>query len=210
MRSKLAFRSWLLVRPKSRAVRSQSSLADFLLLFVLPQIVSNDSSPTSLLREKLLPSLRLNLLWFVAFSLFPSLSLKSLSSRFSFLLRLQGAAFNPSVFGSTLTQTLQIQSELYPDDRVPIILPFLANGILALGGAATEGIFRVPGDGDGVAMLKDRIDRGQYQLSGVDDPNIPASLFKLWLRELQEPLIPPNKVSLRRVFLSLPSSANQS
>ncbi|KAL7415284.1 hypothetical protein BDY24DRAFT_382457 [Mrakia frigida] len=104
-----------------------------------------------------------------------------------------GAAFNPSVFGSTLTQTLQVQSELYPDDRVPIILPFLANGILALGGACTEGIFRVPGDGDGVAMLKDRIDRGQYQLSGVDDPNIPASLFKLWLRELQEPLIPPTK-----------------
>lgn len=104
-----------------------------------------------------------------------------------------GAAFNPSVFGSTLAQTLEIQADLYPNDRVPIILPFLANGILALGGASTEGIFRVPGDGDGVAMLKDRIDRGQYQLNGIDDPHIAASLLKLWLRELQEPLIPPSK-----------------
>lgn len=106
----------------------------------------------------------------------------------------QGAAFNPSVFGSTLQQTFKIQAELYPNDRVPIILPFLANSILILGGASTEGIFRVPGDMDGVSMLKNRIDRGQYQLNGVDDPNVPASLFKLWLRELQEPLIPPNKV----------------
>jgi hypothetical protein len=26
--------------------------------------------------------------------------------------------------------------------------------------------------------------------TGIDDCNVPASLFKLWLRELQEPLIP--------------------
>jgi hypothetical protein len=73
---------------------------------------------------------------------------------------------------------------------VPIVLPFLADGILALGGAKAEGIFRVPGDGDAVAELKLRIDRGHYHLSGVDDPHVPASALKLWLRELLDPPVP--------------------
>ena len=73
---------------------------------------------------------------------------------------------------------------------MPIILPFLADGILALGGPKAEGIFRVPGDGDSVSELKLRIDRGYYNLDGVDDPHVLASLMKLWLRELCDPLIP--------------------
>jgi hypothetical protein len=73
---------------------------------------------------------------------------------------------------------------------VPIILPFLADGILALGGTKSEGIFRIPGDGDIVSELKIRIERGYYNLEGVDDPHVPASLLKLWLRELCDPLVP--------------------
>jgi hypothetical protein len=73
---------------------------------------------------------------------------------------------------------------------VPIILPFLTDGILALGGTKSEGIFRVPGDGDAVSELKLRIDRGYYTLDGVDDPHVLASLLKLWLRELCDPLVP--------------------
>ena len=73
---------------------------------------------------------------------------------------------------------------------MPIILPFLSDGILALGGMKSEGIFRVPGDGDSVSELKLRIDKGYYTLNGFDDPNILASLLKLWLRELADPLIP--------------------
>lgn len=73
---------------------------------------------------------------------------------------------------------------------MPIILPFLADGILALGGSKSEGIFRVPGDGDSVSELKLRIDKGYYTLDGVDDPHVLASLMKLWLRELCDPLVP--------------------
>lgn len=61
---------------------------------------------------------------------------------------------------------------------------------MALGGTKSEGIFRVPGDSDSVSELKLRIDRGYYNLEGVDDPNVLASLMKLWLRELLEPLVP--------------------
>ncbi|KAH9040844.1 hypothetical protein EDB84DRAFT_1576937 [Lactarius hengduanensis] len=54
----------------------------------------------------------------------------------------------------------------------------------------SQGIFRVPGDSDAVAALKTRLDRGSYTLEGVDDPHMPASLFKLWLSELVDPLVP--------------------
>ena len=36
-----------------------------------------------------------------------------------------------------------------------------------------------------------RLDRRSYTLEGVDDPHVSASLFKHWLRELVDPLIPP-------------------
>lgn len=102
------------------------------------------------------------------------------------------AAFYPSVYRQTLETIMQRQEGAYPELRIPIILPFLADGILALGGTESEGIFRVPGDNDVITHLKARIDHGQYQLHGIDDPHVVASLFKLWLRELEEPIIPTN------------------
>ncbi|WRT70639.1 uncharacterized protein IL334_007637 [Kwoniella shivajii] len=100
------------------------------------------------------------------------------------------AAFYPSVYGESLDRIMDLQKRAYPTLKVPVILPFLADGILALGGLTSEGIFRVPGDGDSVNELKSRMDRGHYQLKGIDDPHVAASLFKLWLRELEDPIIP--------------------
>ncbi|TFY73511.1 hypothetical protein EWM64_g10501 [Hericium alpestre] len=100
------------------------------------------------------------------------------------------AAFNPSTFGESLDAIFRLQERNYPHQRIPIILPFLSDGILALGGTKSEGIFRVPGDGDSVSELKLRIDKGYYNLEGVDDPHVLASLLKLWLRDLCDPLVP--------------------
>lgn len=122
------------------------------------------------------------------------------------------AAFNPSAFGESLEAIFRLQQRTYADAKVPIILPFLADGIIALGGTRTEGTWRVSGDGDTVSDLKVRIEKGYYNLEGehvfcsltrislntcillsspgIDDCHVPASLLKLWLRELEEPLIP--------------------
>nr|KIR48337.1 hypothetical protein I312_02181 [Cryptococcus bacillisporus CA1280] len=100
------------------------------------------------------------------------------------------AAFYPSVYGESLVRIMNLQKTSYPQLKIPVILTFLADGILALGGTRSEGIFRIPGDGDGASQLKSRMDRGHYHLNGIDDPHVAASLFKLWLRELEEPLIP--------------------
>ena len=80
------------------------------------------------------------------------------------LIFLQDAAFYPSVYGESLKRIMELQNRSYPNSKVPVILPFLADGILALGGTQSEGIFRVPGDADSVSELKSRMDRGRYQL----------------------------------------------
>jgi len=45
------------------------------------------------------------------------------------------------------------QELLFPDLKIPKVLPFLADAILSLGGCKTEGLFRVPGDGERVNGL---------------------------------------------------------
>lgn len=49
--------------------------------------------------------------------------------------------------------------------------------------------FRVPGDIDEVNSQKVKLDRWEVPIS-ITDPHVPASLLKLWFRELHEPLIP--------------------
>lgn len=80
--------------------------------------------------------------------------------------------------------------------KYPKILPFLAEAVLRLNGTATEGIFRVPGDADSITELKLRIESGNYDLGGITDPNIPASLLKFWLRDLADPLVPAHLYDL--------------
>ena len=105
------------------------------------------------------------------------------------------APFRVSVFGETLSEIMRSQ---HTDDvargrahqPIPRILPFLTDSILRLHGNRSEGIFRVPGDSDDVTMLRCRIEKGNYDLTGITDPNTPSSLLKLWMRELDEPLLP--------------------
>jgi hypothetical protein len=42
------------------------------------------------------------------------------------------------------------------------------------------GIFRVPGDADAVTDLRLRLEKNNYDLSGIADASVPASLLKLW------------------------------
>ncbi|CAI2170444.1 2081_t:CDS:10, partial [Funneliformis geosporum] len=104
--------------------------------------------------------------------------------------RAKEAPFSPSVFGENLGFIMKLQEQAFPQLKIPRILPFLAHAILKLNGQSSEGIFRVPGDADYVTELKLRIEKNRYDMSGINDPNVPSSLLKFWLRDLAEPLIP--------------------
>ena len=96
--------------------------------------------------------------------------------------------FRPSMFGGTLDEAMAIQRDRFPQRRLPWILTTLAEQVLLLAGPKTEGIFRVPADLDEVNSLKSRFD--QWEIPACGDCHTAASLLKLWLRELYEPLIP--------------------
>ncbi|MBN3304051.1 RHG39 protein, partial [Amia calva] len=101
----------------------------------------------------------------------------------------KNAIVTPSLFGSALEEIMQRQQELFPNRRLPWVQVQLSQYVLALGGAQTEGIFRVPGDIDEVNALKLQVDQWKIP-ENLSDPNVPASLLKLWYRELEEPVIP--------------------
>lgn len=86
---------------------------------------------------------------------------------------------------------MDLQSEKYPNLKIPVIVPVLTNAVKKLGGFLVEGIFRVPGDTEQVYALRNQLDNGNYDINTDDlDPNIPASVLKLWMRELEEPIVP--------------------
>jgi hypothetical protein len=102
------------------------------------------------------------------------------------------APFNPSMFGGTLEDILEAQEAKVPGQVLPWVITTLTNTVLKLNGLQTEGIFRVPGDIDEVNSLRMQIDKGIPPPGSLKDPHVPASLLKLWFRELEDPLIPEN------------------
>ncbi|XP_015209707.1 rho GTPase-activating protein 39 isoform X2 [Lepisosteus oculatus] len=101
----------------------------------------------------------------------------------------RNAIFSPSMFGSSLEEVMALQKDRYPERQLPWVQTRLSEEVLGLNGDQTEGIFRVPGDIDEVNALKLQVDQWKVP-TGLEDPHIPASLLKLWYRELEEPLIP--------------------
>ncbi|CAB4041785.1 rho GTPase-activating 39-like [Paramuricea clavata] len=98
------------------------------------------------------------------------------------------AIFNPSMFGSTLEDTMEMQRINFPDLKLPWILGCLTERIIQQNGTAVEGIFRVPGDIDEVNALKVKTDSWAYP-DDCNDPNVAASLLKQWFRDLKDPLL---------------------
>jgi len=100
------------------------------------------------------------------------------------------APFKKQVFGTTLDEIMEVQREMDKKAQLPLVLTTLAQAVLDLEGHLTEGIFRVPGDSGQVTALKIQIENGNYSVEDIRDPHIPGSLLKLWMRELDQPIIP--------------------
>ncbi|XP_063450965.1 rho GTPase-activating protein 25 isoform X4 [Pan paniscus] len=95
----------------------------------------------------------------------------------------------PAVFGQRLDETVAYEQKFGPH-LVPILVEKCAEFILEHG-RNEEGIFRLPGQDNLVKQLRDAFDAGERPSFDRDtDVHTVASLLKLYLRDLPEPVVP--------------------
>ncbi|XP_004691404.1 PREDICTED: rho GTPase-activating protein 25 [Condylura cristata] len=105
-----------------------------------------------------------------------------------FLRRVAGIP-SGAVFGQRLDETMAYEQKFGPH-LVPILVEKCAEFIL-VHGLNEEGIFRLPGQDTLVKQLRDAFDAGERPSFDRDtDVHTVASLFKLYLRDLPEPVVP--------------------
>ncbi|XP_077162186.1 rho GTPase-activating protein 25 isoform X2 [Paroedura picta] len=93
------------------------------------------------------------------------------------------------VFGQQLVETM-VYEQRFGQHQVPILVEKCAE-FIKKHGLNEEGIFRLPGQDNLVKQLRDAFDAGERpSFDQETDVHTVASLFKLYLRELPEPVIP--------------------
>eukprot|EP00808_Paulinella_micropora_P013159 g24189.t1 len=106
--------------------------------------------------------------------------------------RKSGTGMAPTLFGCSLAALMDIQKDSYPELDVPRLLEELLSAVVDLNGLQAEGIFRVSCLLEDRKKLRTQLEIGNYDMSDIKDPHVPACVLKEWLRELAEPLIPTN------------------
>ncbi|XP_041120956.1 rho GTPase-activating protein 24-like [Polyodon spathula] len=101
-------------------------------------------------------------------------------------------SFKRRVFGQRLEDTVQYERR-YGEQLAPLIVEQCAKFIRSQG-LLEVGLFRLPGQATLVKELRDAFDAGEKpSFDSSTDVHTVASLLKLYLRELPEPLIPFSK-----------------
>ncbi|XP_034993376.2 rho GTPase-activating protein 22 isoform X2 [Zootoca vivipara] len=97
--------------------------------------------------------------------------------------------FTGGIFGQRLEDTVQYEKK-YGKHLAPLLVEQCVDFIREHG-LAEEGLFRMPGQANLVKELQDSFDSGEKPLFDSNtDVHTVASLLKLYLRELPEPVIP--------------------
>lgn len=101
---------------------------------------------------------------------------------------IEAIAQSRPLFGVPLAEALETPSHV--QNGLPIVVAQCLR-FLYEHGLGVEGIFRVPGDRALLNELRTAYDAGErVDLAAVRDPHAVASLLKMYLRDLPEPLIP--------------------
>ncbi|XP_036980093.1 rho GTPase-activating protein 22 isoform X4 [Acanthopagrus latus] len=103
------------------------------------------------------------------------------------------APLGGGVFGQHLEETMLYEAQCGPQRLVPVLVEQCVCFIREHG-LGEEGLFRAPGQTNHVRELQDAFDRGEKPVfDSTTDVHTVASLLKLYIRELPEPIIPFSK-----------------
>ncbi|CAG6017297.1 unnamed protein product [Menidia menidia] len=103
------------------------------------------------------------------------------------------APLGGGVFGQHLEETMSYEAQSGSRRTVPVLVEQCACFIREHG-LKEEGLFRAPGQTNSVRELQDAFDRGEKPaFDSSTDVHTVASLLKLYIRELPEPIIPFSK-----------------
>ncbi|XP_070833718.1 rho GTPase-activating protein 22 [Chaetodon trifascialis] len=103
------------------------------------------------------------------------------------------APLGGGVFGQHLEETMLYEAQCGPQRLVPVLVEQCVSFIREHG-LEEEGLFRAPGQTNHVRELQDAFDRGEKPVfDSTTDVHTVASLLKLYIRELPEPIIPFSK-----------------
>ncbi|XP_030011854.1 rho GTPase-activating protein 22 isoform X1 [Sphaeramia orbicularis] len=103
------------------------------------------------------------------------------------------APLGGGVFGQHLEETMLYEVQSGSQGQVPVLVEQCACFIREHG-LKEEGLFRAPGQTNHVRELQDSFDRGEKPVfDSSTDVHTVASLLKLYIRELPEPVIPFSK-----------------
>ncbi|XP_008289623.1 rho GTPase-activating protein 22 isoform X2 [Stegastes partitus] len=103
------------------------------------------------------------------------------------------APLGGGVFGQHLEETMLYEAQCGPQRLVPVLVEQCV-GFIREHGLKEEGLFRAPGQTNHVRELQDAFDRGEKPVfDSSTDVHTVASLLKLYIRELPEPIIPFSK-----------------
>ncbi|KAK9541600.1 hypothetical protein VZT92_001632 [Zoarces viviparus] len=103
------------------------------------------------------------------------------------------APLGGGVFGQHLEETMLYEAQCGPQRLVPVLVEQCVC-FIRQHGLQEEGLFRAPGQTNHVRELQDAFDRGEKPVfDSTTDVHTVASLLKLYIRELPEPIIPFSK-----------------
>uniref|UniRef100_A0A1A7YDU2 Rho GTPase activating protein 22 n=1 Tax=Iconisemion striatum TaxID=60296 RepID=A0A1A7YDU2_9TELE len=103
------------------------------------------------------------------------------------------APLGGGIFGQHLEETMSYEAQCGPQRAVPVLVEQCVC-FIRQHGLKEEGLFRAPGQTNHVRELQDTFDRGEKPVfDSSTDVHTVASLLKLYIRELPEPIIPFSK-----------------
>lgn len=102
---------------------------------------------------------------------------------------------NPQIFGTSLNELMWAQFRKHPNLPIPTFLHYITDAFIKNGALQHQGIFRLSGNSVTVGNIIDHINSGDFSIMDSSDLDDLSSVFKQWIRDLPDRIIPMSHMS---------------